>query len=245
MQEFKMMLCGKRIKATVNYESTVEFCRAYLKDFDLEDISVEVPISDVISEQLKLDRERELEGLPRVKANVSELETLALYRRLAEAFIDYGIILFHGSAIAVDGKAFLFTAKSGTGKSTHTRLWREHFGDAAVMVNDDKPLIEIKDREVIIHGTPWNGKHRLGNNISVPLSSICILERGEKNVIEKVDSRNAFPKIFSQTYRNKDAIFMKKTLILIEKMLNNVNIYRLKCNMDPEAAIVSYNGMKG
>lgn len=238
-------LCGKNVRASVNYESTIEFCSLYLADFDTPDVEISVPLADVLSEQLKLDRERELEGLPRIIANKGELETLALYRRIAEAFIDYGIILFHGSAIAVDGVTYLFTAKSGTGKSTHTRLWRQHFGDRAIMVNDDKPLIEIGDDSVTIHGTPWNGKHKLGNNISLPLSSICILERGKENSIQRVDGMAEFPKILSQTYRNKDAVFMKKTLALLVKMLKNVNVYRLFCNMNPEAAIISYNGMKG
>ena len=245
MHNLDIRLCGKNISASVNYESTIKFCKDYLADFEKADIQVEVPITDVIAEQLKLDRERELEGLPRIEADKGELETLALYRRIAEKLIDYGIILFHGSAIAVDGVTYLFTAKSGTGKSTHTRLWRQQFGDRAVMVNDDKPLIEVKDDSVIIHGTPWNGKHRLGNNISLPLSSICILERGAENRIEKLDAMKEFPKILSQTYRNRDAVFMKKTLGLLSKMLQNVNVYRLFCNMDPEAAIVSYNGMKG
>ena len=224
MFNLDIRLCGKNISASVNYESTVRFCNDYLADFEEADIRIEVPLTDVIAEQIKLDKERELEGLKRVEADKGELETLALYRRIAEKLIDYDIILFHGSAIAVDGVAYLFTAKSGTGKSTHTRLWRQHFRGRALMVNDDKPLIEIRDDSVIIHGTPWNGKHRLGNNVSLPLSSICILERGVENSIEKVDAMKEFPKILSQTYRNKDAAFMKKTLVLLSKLLKNVNV---------------------
>ena len=98
--------------------------------------------------------------------------------------ISYDTILFHGSVIAVDGIGYLFTAKSGTGKSTHTRLWREYFGDRAAMVNDDKPLLKITDSSVIAYGTPYNGKHRLGTNISVPLKAICILTRAADNHIE-------------------------------------------------------------
>ncbi len=86
----------------------------------------------------------------------------------------YDTVLFHGSALAIDGDGYLFTAKSGTGKSTHTRLWRERFGDRVVMINDDKPLLHIDAGSVIAYGTPWNGKHRLGTNASVPLRADCV-----------------------------------------------------------------------
>ena len=89
-----------------------------------------------------------------------ELELLAVYRRIAEQMPFRDTFLFHGSAVAVDGAAYLFTARSGTGKSTHTRLWREMLGDRAVMVNDDKPLIRLTEDGAVVYGTPWNGKHR-------------------------------------------------------------------------------------
>ena len=245
MYNLKFRLCEKNIQASVIYKSTVDFCRDYECDFELADIFVSISPFDIAEEQKRFDRERELEGLSPIVADKRELEQLALYRKITEIIIDQGIILFHGSAIAVDGKAYLFTAKSGTGKSTHTRLWREHFGERAVMVNDDKPLIKIGDDGVFIYGTPWNGKHKLGNNIKLPLSAICILERAKENSIQRVNALSEFPKILSQTYRNKNADFMKKTLSLLDKMLSEVKVYKLGCNMDPEAAIVSYNGMKG
>ena len=80
----------------------------------------------------------------------------------------------------MDGQAVLFTAKSGTGKSTHTKLWRDLFGERAVMVNDDKPLLRILKDGVLVCGTPWDGKHRLSTNCALPLKAICILERGKK-----------------------------------------------------------------
>jgi len=173
------------------------------------------------------------------------LETLSLYRRITEKLADFGVILFHGSAIAVDGEAYLFTAKSGTGKSTHTRLWRETFGERAVMVNDDKPLIAIRDNGVTVYGTPWNGKHKLGANISAPLKAICILERSPQNRITECEPMSEFPKILSQTYRMNSPHFMQKTLALLDRLLHSVRVYRLGCNMNIEAATVAYNGMKG
>ncbi len=220
-------------------------CYYYNCDEEREpDYSIEITMDDIELERVKMTEENRLEGLPEPEVLDNHLEMTAVYRKLADAFIDEGIILFHGSVVAVDGQAYLFTAKSGTGKSTHTTLWREMFGERAVMVNDDKPLLEIRDGGVTVHGSPWNGKHNRGNNISVPLKALCILERGEKNEIEKVESKDVLPMILQQTNRMSDPQKFLKTLDLVEKMLKLIPVYRLKCNMDPEAAKVAYEGMQ-
>jgi hypothetical protein len=203
-------------------------------------------LEDVQRERAKSYTEDDYEGKPRREFSDEYLETLALYRKISDNMCDYGVMLFHGSVIAVDGEAFLFTAKSGTGKSTHTRLWRELFGERAVMVNDDKPLIAIKDNgEAFVYGTPWCGKHSLGNNISVPLRSICILERAENNSICRTEPSQVYPLLIQQTYRSSDPIKLMKTLPILDDLLKSVSVYRLGCNMDIEAARVAYTAMSG
>ena len=243
--EVKIRLAEKNILARVSHQYTLDFLLGYYSEFDTPDLEVTVYPTDILAERQKSDEEAELEGIPKVNYPDSYLETLALYRKIAEGLIDFGIILFHGSTLELDGEAFLFTAKSGTGKSTHTRLWREVYGDRVRMVNDDKPLIAISDESVRVYGTPWNGKHRLGENISAPLAAICILERGKENSITELKPSSEFPKILSQTYRKSDADFMRKTLSLLSKLLSKIRVYKLYCNMNPEAARVAYEGMKG
>ena len=242
--ELKLRLADKNIAATVSYESTVRFCREYISEFTSADAVISVEPEDIISERAMAERQADMDG---TNSDFSDayLETLALYRKIALELINHGVILFHGSAVALDGECYLFTAKSGTGKSTHTRLWRETFGERAVMVNDDKPLIALSDGGAIVYGTPWCGKHRLGNNISAPLKALCILERAEENVITDLSRRAAFPEIFAQTYRAPNPMFMQKTMHLLDKLLNIVPAYRLGCNMEKDAPIVSYNKMKG
>lgn len=145
--------------------------------------------------------------------------------------------------IAVDGIGYLFTAKSGVGKSTHTRLWREQFGDRAVMINDDKPLLRITAEGVTAYGTPWNGKHHLSTNTAVPLKAVCVLGRGGINHIEPADKKDVYPLLCQQSYRASDPAGMLLTLKLIEQLCSAVPLYRLSCNMDPEAALVAYQGM--
>ena len=123
------------------YEQVHNYCADYQTD-EKADYYISITQADIDFERKKSDRERALEGNTDVDYSDSYLEQLAVYRKIAEKMIDYNTILFHGSVIAVDGEAYLFTAKSGTGKSTHTRLWRKYLGKKAVMVNDDKPLLK-------------------------------------------------------------------------------------------------------
>lgn len=172
------------------------------------------------------------------------LEMLSIYVKIVRELLEHDILLFHGSAVAVDGQAYLFTAKSGTGKSTHARLWRDYFGDRAIMVNDDKPLIRLTEHGASVIGSPWNGKHRLSNDIEVPLKAICILEQCEQNHIQPISGRDAWPMLFQQAHRPPEEDKMAKTLQLVDRLSKSVKLYRLGCNMDPEAAKISYEGMQ-
>jgi serine kinase of HPr protein (carbohydrate metabolism regulator) len=239
MTEFTIELAQKRIHITSFFESTMRYCKAYLCDGDA-DFSVVICQEDIDFERRKSAAEDELEGLPVTQYSDRYLETLAVYRKIAEKMVEFDTLLFHGSVIAVDDEAFLFTATSGTGKSTHTRLWREAFGNRAVMVNDDKPMLIVRDGKVLVCGTPWDGKHRLSTNMIVPLTGICILERGEQNSVTAICAKEALQMILQQSYRPQN---LMKYLEIIENLTVSTNLYRLKCNMDPEAAQVAYLGM--
>lgn len=225
------------------YEQVHNYCADYQTD-EKADYYVSITQADIDFERKKSDRERALEGNTDVDYSDSYLEQLAVYRKIAEKMIYYNTILFHGSVIAVDGEAYLFTAKSGTGKSTHTRLWRKYLGKKAVMVNDDKPLLKITEEGVTAYGTPYNGKHRLGADISVPLKAICVLTRAEYNYIIPVSRGEVYHMLVQQTYRPADIMLMQKTLSLLDKLADNVMLYRLGCNMDISAAKVAYEGMR-
>lgn len=224
-------------------DTFLPFFKDYLTDAPA-DIQVITSMDDIVYERNRAAREDRLEGIPLRRFPDQYLETLAIYRKIAVEMLRHDTLLFHGSAISVDGEGFLFTAKSGTGKSTHTRLWREMFGDRAVMVNDDKPLLKIEDDRVMVCGTPWDGKHCLGTNIMVPLKGLCILTRAEENHIQRISASEAMPMLLQQSFRPADPVAVAKLLGLLEKMAQRVGLYRLGCNMDPEAAAVAYQGMK-
>lgn len=266
MENFTIRLAGQLFTICPVYDYIREYCKDYivadvtgysrLVDGDTEytlsgvgDITTEsvtritITQSDIDFEREKSAREDVREGIPIRQFSDAYLETLAVYRKIADHLLSCDTLLFHGSVIAVDGEGYLFTAKSGTGKSTHTRLWREYFGERAVMVNDDKPLLHITDSGVTVYGTPWDGKHRLSTNTAVPLNGIFLLERDTTNHIEPAAPHVVYPLIVQQTNRSFTADGMKQTLSLIDHMLSVVPVYRLGCNMDIEAARVAYEGM--
>jgi hypothetical protein len=154
------------------------------------------------------------------------------------------VLLFHGSAIAVDGEAFIFTAKSGTGKSTHARLWRQKFGERAIMVNDDKPMLRIGSDKVTVCGTPWNGKHHLDTDIEIPLKAICIIYQSKENHIERIPFYEALPILMEQSYMPKGDADMGKLLEFMDVIAGCIPIYLMGCNMDPEAADIAWEAMK-
>ena len=219
-----------------------KLCAGYKTDLEAE-FEITLSSDDVEYERRRSALSAEREGHPPYNFSDGYLEQLAAYRRIAEHMIEYDTVLIHGSAIAVDGEAYVFIAKSGTGKSTHTALWRRLFGDRAVMVNDDKPLVHIGTDGVTVYGTPYNGKHHLGENISAPLRAICVLERAAENTIRELSKAQAYSDLVQQTYRPRGAAQLAKTLSLIDRMADKVRLFRLGCNMDIEAAKVSYDGM--
>lgn len=244
MTEFTLRIAEHGIAVKAMFESTRSFCAEYLWE-GKADFSVEISPADIAFEREKSAREDEIEGIPVRNFSDGYLETIAVQRKITEALFGYDVLLFHGSVVAVDGQGYLFTAKSGTGKSTHTRLWRQLLGDRAVMVNDDKPFLHCTEAGVTVYGTPWNGKHGLSTNMAVPLRAVCILERGTENRIRRIDAKEALFWLLQQSSRPQQPSLMGRYLELLDTMAAGTAFYRLQCNMEPEAARVAYEAMSG
>ena len=240
MTEFMIEVTGRRVAVRALFESTREYCAGYLCGGEPQGCVV-IGAGDLRYEREQCAREDALEGLPVREHSDAYLEITAVQRKIAEELVGFDVLLFHGSVVAVDGVAYLFTAKSGTGKSTHTRFWRQVFGERAQMVNDDTPLLKLTEDGVLACGTPWDGKHRLSSNVCLPLKAICVLERGDVNEIHRISPQEALPMVFQQTYRPKK---LGKYMEIIDKLTERVAFYRLRCNMTPEAAKVAYEAMK-
>ncbi len=165
----------------------------------------------------------------------------SFYRQL----LSYQGMLLHSSAVVMDGRAYLFSAPCGTGKSTHTSLWLKVFGERARILNDDKPALRLENDVFYAYGTPWSGKYDMNLNIRVPVAGICVLRRSEANRIEPYDGIMAIHDLLEQTSRIKNEEFMGKLLTLLDVLLEKVPVWKMECNMDPTAARMSYSAMSG
>ena len=156
----------------------------------------------------------------------------------------YDGMMLHSSAVVMDGYAYLFSAPCGTGKSTHTTMWREAFGyDKVLMLNDDKPALRLENGRWYAYGTPWSGKTAQNTNMRVPLGGICVLTRGEINEIAPFGGAKAVLALLEQTTRSVNKEGRERLLELVNSLLEIVPIWKLKCTPTPDAARVSQKAM--
>lgn len=164
------------------------------------------------------------------------------YRKL----LDYQGMMLHASAVELDGRSYLFSGSSGRGKSTHTRIWQQIFGERAIVFNDDKPALRRIDGKWYAYGTPWCGKDGINQNRKVPLAGICFLVQSSENRIRRLDTKEALGRIIEQTTRRiTSPERMAKLLALIEKLIQEIPVYELENRPEPEAVLLSYQTMCG
>lgn len=147
--------------------------------------------------------------------------------------------VFHSSAIGCSDGGVVFSAVSGTGKSTHTSLWLREFSDAYI-VNDDSPIIRLeKSGDVNLCGTPWAGTTGINTNTIIPLKAIVFLERGEKNSIEEIAPIKSVSRFMAGVSPALNAEMLRESFDTLNKILSRVPSYVLRCNMEPKAAHVA------
>lgn len=202
----------------------------------VSDREAEISISVSSAEILRLQHQN-----PKLSTDDCEyiLTGAEFYNRL----LDFEGLILHASGVVLDNNAYLFSAKSGIGKSTHASFWLKMFGSHAHIINDDKPALRIISHKFMVCGTPWSGKSALNTNEIVPLKAVAFIERGNNNEIRKLSAKEALPLLLEQTLRPADKA--DKLLSLADKLLTGISFYSLHCNMSIEAAECAYNGMKG
>ncbi len=215
------------------YDFTKNLCKDYLYIGDKNThLTITVTKEDIVAERTEEESTEEY------------LECIAVYRKLCEyVFKEGNGFVFHSSAVSVGGECYLFTAPSGTGKSTHVRLWKKLLGERAIVINDDKPLIRFIDGAFYAYGTPWSGKHKLDVDMRSKVKAICEIKRGKENKIEELSLKSILPTLLNQTVRPKEIDKMDLLLERITKMVKSVKTYRLYCNTSIDSAKLSYSVM--
>ena len=204
----------------------------YCDDKEKVDITIDV------SKQFYIERHKE-----NPQMTLGECECLWSGSYFYEQLTRFGGIMLHASCVEYEGKAYLFSARSGTGKSTHTHLWLKYLPGSRI-INDDKPAIRCIDGVYYAYGTPWSGKTDESVNIGVPIAGIAFLSRGDNN-IKRIPGIKALKLFMEQTVRPHDKQLMSNTLEMLNGVLTDIPIYEISCDMSEDAVKTAYNGMKG
>ena len=228
-------IAGLKVNMNLRFPYTIERAKAYLvgKDIDSPDMCVNITDED-LDRWIKHFKSEEF---------TDQFEYMLAGGSFYQQLLDFDGMMLHASAVVVDEKAYLFSAKSGTGKSTHTELWLKLFGDKAYILNDDKPAIRYEDGKLYAYGTPFSGKHDLSANKRAEVAGICFLERALENSIEQISPKQSVHLMLEQTIRSNEIEFMDKLLFVMDKLLTSVKVYKLYCNMDISAARLAYETM--
>ena len=230
---FKIKIADINVLINNKYKYSEYLCGEYITDEERTDFEVCADDND-ISEEIKHSD---------IAVTAAYAESVCLHREIAERLAEYDAFLLHSALIECDGVGVAFTARSGVGKSTHIMLWQKNFGDRVRIINGDKPILRFVNGELRAYGTPWLGKENLGTNSYCKMSALCFIERGEKNKITEIPAELATLPMFSQIYLPQNAENAARTLELADRFASSVSFYRLACNMEDEAAQVSYNAI--
>ena len=231
----RYIIAGLKVEINVRYEMLKLRAEKYLADFCGEpDIFIEMP-------------DEKLEFMRNTSPNLNDEQREYIYTSAVfyNGLLDFDGFLLHSSAISYDGKAYLFSADSGTGKSTHTGLWCEHLGDAVKKINDDKPAVRLIDGTFCAIGTPWSGKTAENENISVPIGGVVLLERGKVNKIGPADKVKAIMSLLKQTFYPSKREGADKIAILMDKFIRAVPVWRLECDISEDAVKTSFEALTG
>ena len=234
---FNVELAGISIGLEDRYGLLYDHCKDYLTE---KPSLFDVFVSD---EEIKAEVDRREPGAP---DSMAYGELVCVYRTICQKLPAYDVFLFHSAAIEHNGKAYLFSAPSGTGKSTHIRLWRENLTDRISIINGDKPLIRLeKDGSLTVHSSPWAGKEGWQRNCAYPLGGICFLKRATENAITRLSAEEAGARVLSQIIYPKEPSALLKALTLADALVTTAPVFELGCNISNEAAKLSFETMTG
>ncbi len=228
----RLLIAGVPFEVRHRAELTSWVCAGHETDTPPE-VTVSASEAEIDAEYAKLGRFCDRGGC---EGNI-------LYRKVGAAMLGYDGFLLHSAAVAVDGEGYVFTAPGGTGKSTHVNYWLEVFGERAYIVNGDKPILRRMDGKFHVCGTPWRGKEQFGRAVNVPLKAVVLLERARENFIIPADPDEVLDKLAVQLLPFESPDDIIKQLDLLDALLGEVPIYRLGCNMSPQAAETAYTGI--
>jgi hypothetical protein len=224
-----------RVQLKNKYPYTEKFCQKYLSEDQNSGADI---IACVTDEEFSEERN--------LSPNFSDgyVENICLYRSLCLQIPQRDRLLLHASVLDFNGKGYAFLGRSGTGKSTHTRLWLQYLQNAFV-VNGDKPILQETKDCFIAYGTPWQGKEGWGTKTETPLCGLCFIEQSKVNSIKKLTPAETAARLFLQILMPTEENAAVKTLDMVDSLITKTPAYLLSCDISEEAVKTSFEGMTG
>lgn len=173
------------------------------------------------------------------------LESICAYRKMCLQLPQFDAFLLHGSVIDCGGRGVAFLARSGIGKTTHTMLWKQVYGDGVRIINGDKPIVRFFDGIPYAYGTPWAGKENFYCNDRVRLTDLCFIERSLENQVRMVPPEDCLNAVMQQILIPSDPLLAIKTLQLLDALLSGCRLWIVGCNVSQEAAILAHDTILG
>lgn len=200
--------------------------------FEKPDLTIPISREDI-------EFERKLDNGENASQSDEYFEEYAAFRNLGEKLPEYDAVVMHSCLINVLGQGVAFTARSGTGKTTHMLLWKQTLNEKMTIVNGDKPLVRFVDGGLYAYGSPWAGKERLFSNSRVELKHICKIERSAINTTVPMSKQEGIILLMQQIYMPIDKKMLSKTIELINRIAEKVQFWTIYCNMELDAAKVA------
>jgi len=231
-KHLQVRMADLSVRIHYKYSYIEQQCRGW-EDKSGSQADIEVGVSD---EEIEMEYAQFLPGT----VTREMCESVCIYRSIAKRLPAFSAFVMHGAVLELDGKAYVFSAKSGVGKTTHTKLWIEYFGGRASYINGDKPIVRCKDGIWYAYGTPWMGKERFGSKSFAPIQAVCFIERGEQNEIRKIADKEVVNRIFHQLFLPERQETLFTFMELADDMVRKLPFFVLKCNVSMEAVQVAY-----
>lgn len=233
MFSFKIKIADVVFLVKANYLDTRNYFSSFLSEEEaVEEICINENDIDIFQKSMP-DFDRQMS------------ERAVLKYRMDKILVDYGAFPFHASALSYKGEGYVFTALSGVGKSTHTRIWKETYGEDVIIINDDRPYLKVIGDSVFAFSHPQAGKHMLYTNTKCQIRAIGKIVRDEQNYVKPVTQAEFFPFFVQQTFTMDEPKTTWSIISLIKKVLERVSLYEIHCNMDSNAAELIYEHIQG
>ena len=250
---FTVNFSDLNIEINTEFNYTYKFCRDYLSD-SKADFSVS-PSSEEIDAEIEVSDFNPSRGYA---------ESICVYRKIADMLPFYNRMVFHGAVISYDNNGYIFTAPSGTGKTTHISLWQKYLNGVEI-VNGDKPILRIENGKVTAYSTPYAGKEGYQNHSSIEIKGICIIHRlpsspsprgeGGPLAVDEVENETPKPNIrrvktsefltemLAQMYMPPEQEATVKTLDMLDTLVRSIPVYILECDISEEAVKTSFEAL--